>query len=375
MENKQEKQTQQFLEAINKTTIDGFWALNTQGIIVEVNDAFCLMTGYSRKELVGMTIGNLDTIESFDITAARIERIVTNGSESFETRHRRKDGTTFPIEISATWMTSNGGRLICFGPDITERKQTENRIRHLQKSESLDRMAGAMAHHYNNLLTSVMGNLEMAMEALPKNSRITSNLKGAMQAAERISKLGTTMRIYLGQTHPSQKRLNLSETCRNAVSTHLPDFPSWILLETNFFEPGPMIRANTDEIGQLLKILLNNAREAIGDQPGTIYVSTCEVLAGKITGTLRLPVDFRPEGSDFACIRIQDTGPGIPEKNLEKIFDPFYSTKFVGRGLGLPIALGTIKSLGGCITVTADAGSGPVFQIFIPISDKPVQGD
>ncbi len=372
---KQEKQTQQFLEAINKTTIDGFFALNTQGTIVEVNDAFCRMTGYSRNELVGMAIGKLDAIESFDITAARIERIVTHGSESFETRHRRKDGTIFPIEISATWMTSNGGRLICFGRDITERKQTEKRIRHLQKSESLGRMAGAMAHHYNNLLTSVMGNLEIAMEKLPKDSGITSNLKMAMQAAERISKLGTTMLAYLGQTHPSQKRLNLSETCRNAVSRQLPDFPSWISLETNFPEPGPMIRANSDEIRQVLKILLNNAREAIGEQPGTVYVSIGEVPAGEIPETSRHPVDFQSEGSDFACIRIQNTGPGISEKNLEKIFDPFYSTKFVGRGLGLSIALGTIKSLGGCITVTSNAGSGPVFQIFLPISDNPVPGD
>jgi len=249
-----------------------------------------------------------------------------------------------------------------------ERFQAENRIRHLQKSESLGRMAGAMAHHYNNLLTSVMGNLEMAMQDLPKNSGVAENLEQAMQAADRISKLGATMLAYLGQTPTSRKRLDLSEICRHTASSAMEDIPSWILLETNYSVPGPVIQADAGEIHQILKILISNAKEAIGDRPGTIRLSIHQAFQEKIPAAQRYPVDFHPGRTEFACIRIQDTGPGIPDKNIEKIFDPFYSTKFTGRGLGLPIALGTVKSLGGCITVTAFPGSGTVFQIFLPVS-------
>ena len=250
-----------------------------------------------------------------------------------------------------------------------ERIQAEKRIRHLQKSESLGRMAGAMAHHYNNLLTSVMGNLEMALEDLPKNSGgVAENLKQAMQAAQRISELGSTMLAYLGQTHTSRQRLDLTETCRNAVSASMATIPSWISLETDCPLPGPVIRADSGEIEQILKILITNAREAIGDQPGTIRLTIGQVLSEKIPATHRYPMDFHPGRTEFACIRIQDTGTGIPDKDLEKIFDPFYSTKFTGRGLGLPIALGTVKSLGGCITVTASPESGLVFRVFVPVS-------
>jgi PAS domain S-box-containing protein len=368
---KKETQARQYLETILKTTADGFWVLDTQGNIIEANDAFCKMTGYTKGSLLEMTINDLDDIESPEETAARVERILTHGSEFFETRHRRRDGTTFPIEVSVTWMASGGERLVCFGRDITERKQAEKRILHLQKTESLGRMAGAMAHHYNNLLTTVMGNLELAMYDVPGDSRVTGNLEQAMQAAQRISKLGATMLAYLGQTNTPRERLDLSETCRTAVSAFQAEMPPQIFLKTDFPEPGPVILANAGRIRQILEIFVTNAREAMEKRKGTIILDIRTVLPRDITSKHRYPIDFHPGSSACACIRIQDSGPGIPKNDLEKIFDPFYSTKFTGRGLGLPIALGTVKSLGGCITVSTTPGSGSVFQVFLPaISDK-----
>jgi signal transduction histidine kinase len=281
------------------------------------------------------------------------------------------------MEVSTTWLPSEDGRLICFGRDITERKQSEKRIRHLQKSESLGRMAGAMAHHYNNLLTSLMGNLEMAMEDLPEDHAVSGNLKMTMQAAERISKLGTTMLAYLGQTHTPRKPLDLSDTCRNALREFRANIPPWIDLKIDFPDPGPIVRANAGEITQVLKNLVTNAREALEDAPGTIRLSIDKIPADNMPASHCFPMDFQPGAAVFACIRIQDSGPGIPENTLEKIFDPFYSTQFTGRGLGLPIALGTVKSLGGCITVmAAPSGTGTVFRVFIPVSnDEPFTTD
>jgi PAS domain S-box-containing protein len=252
-----------------------------------------------------------------------------------------------------------------------ERNHAEKRILHLQKTESLGRMAGAMAHHYNNLLTSVMGNLEMALEDIPEGDPIAGNLNQAMKAARRISDLGATMLAYLGQTNIPRKQLDLSEACRNVVSELQADIPTRIDLDIDFPDPGPVIRANAGEIGQILKILITNAREAIGDRSGSIDLRIYQVLSRELPAPQCHPMDFIPGKSDFACIRIQDSGPGIPETHLEKIFDPFYSTKFTGRGLGLPIALGTVKSLGGCITVATTPGSSTVFQVFMPVSQNP----
>jgi PAS domain S-box-containing protein len=248
-----------------------------------------------------------------------------------------------------------------------ERIQAEKRILYLQKTESLGRMAGAMAHHYNNLLTSVMGNLEMAMEDLPDHSPIAGNLEQAMQAAERISKLGGTMLAYLGQTHTPRRRLDLSKTCRTVVSEIQADIPSWIELKTDIPIPGPAVQANAGEIAQILKSLITNAREAMEDRPGVIDLSICRRHSEEIPSGHRHPLDFHPDGTDFACIRVHDSGSGIPENHMEKIFDPFFSTRFTGRGLGLPIVLGIVKSLSGCITVSSSPGSGTAFQVFIPV--------
>lgn len=111
--------------SVLQTTSDGFWMLNAKGKIIEVNAAFCAMTGYSRYEIIGMSVNDIDFAESVNETQARIERIIKNGSEIFETELHRKDGTVFPVEVSATFITEKGGIFVCFGRDLTLRKQNE----------------------------------------------------------------------------------------------------------------------------------------------------------------------------------------------------------------------------------------------------------
>ena len=114
-----------FLNTILQTSIDGFWVIDNQGRLSMVNDAYCRMTGYSHEEIIGLSIGDLDAEESQSETAARVERIIKNGSERFETHHRRKDGSVFSVEVSTTFLPENGGQLVCFCRDTTERHNAE----------------------------------------------------------------------------------------------------------------------------------------------------------------------------------------------------------------------------------------------------------
>ncbi|MBI9049439.1 MAG: PAS domain S-box protein [Anaerolineaceae bacterium] len=117
-----------FYQSILQTTKDGFWLLNTQGKFIDVNDAYCRMLGYTKEELLQLSIPDFDVVEDAELAAVHIQKIIQNGSDLFTARHRKKDGSIFDVEISATFLNIDGGRLICFCRDITERKQVEKAI-------------------------------------------------------------------------------------------------------------------------------------------------------------------------------------------------------------------------------------------------------
>jgi two-component system cell cycle sensor histidine kinase/response regulator CckA len=142
------RESEHYLRSVVETSGDGFWAVDRQGIIVEVNDAYCTMSGYTREEILGMNIGDLDVHESPAETAARIKRIIAGGSERFETHHRRKDGSFWPVEISVSWLDDYGGRFVCFGRDLTGRRRREEDIALLGRM--LDEAPAAITIHNND---------------------------------------------------------------------------------------------------------------------------------------------------------------------------------------------------------------------------------
>jgi len=131
------KAQERLLATILQTTVDGFWLVDMQKRINQVNDAYCAMSGYSREELLSLTVNDLDAVEISEKTSERMKRIVENGSELYETWHRRKDGTIFPLEISVTYLPEHGRRLVCFCRDITERKCAEEALRASENANAL----------------------------------------------------------------------------------------------------------------------------------------------------------------------------------------------------------------------------------------------
>ncbi len=259
--------------------------------------------------------------------------------------------------------------------DITERKEAEKKNaileaenHQLQKTESLGRMAGAIAHHFNNKLGAVIGNLEMAIDDLPGDTETVKILAKALQAAHMAAEVSGLMLTYLGQTVGTQTALDLAETCRQslpllqATNTHNPSF------KVDLPSPGPMIRANGNQIQQVLTNLITNAREAVEQNQGDIELIVKTVALTDIPETCRYPIDWRPEDTPYGCLEVSDTGCGIAEIDIDKLFDPFYSSKSNGRGLGLSVVLGIVKTHGGAVTVASEAGRGSTFRVFLPVS-------
>ncbi len=252
--------------------------------------------------------------------------------------------------------------------DITAQKQTEAKLRYLQKSESLGRMAGAVAHHFNNQLGVVMGNLELVLDDLPGEAVNRENLIAAMEAARKAADISLQMLSYLGQTAGQQTPIDLSAVCSQSLSFFQSATRKGTPVNADFPDAKIFVRADAVQIQQVLTNLLTNAQESVSDNQGAIGLGIRTVSQKDIPASNRFPLDWQPQDILYACLAVSDTGCGIPGKNIEKLFDPFFSTKFTGRGMGLAVTMGIVKNHGGCITVDSEPGSGSVFRVYLPLS-------
>jgi signal transduction histidine kinase len=251
-----------------------------------------------------------------------------------------------------------------------ERFKLEVQNRQLQKAESLGRMAGAIAHHFNNQLMTVMLNLEVGMKGLPRNARPYDNLGEAMQAARKASEVSRLMMTYLGQTNVQLELLDLAEACLRGLPMFRAAAPQGVVWDVDLPAPGPVVQANANQIHQVLTNLLTNAWEASNGGRSAIRLSVKEVAAANIPAAKRFPVDFQLKEDAYACLEVADKGCGMKPHELEKLFDPFFTSKFTGRGLGLPVVLGIVRAHQGAVTVESEPGQGSVFRVFLPLSTE-----
>ena len=365
------------------------------GSILDVNPAATRLYGFNREEFLRMTATDVSAEPEKTASAVR-----DPGPFIPLRYHRRKDGSVFPVEFTANSFESRGRTaIIAAARDITDRRQAEAKReklevlnRQLQKAESLGRMAGAIAHHFNNQLQAVMGYLELAMDGSSGNTALREDLTEAMQAAGRGAEVSRMMLVYLGQTTGKRAPMDLSEACGSGLRLLQAVMPKNILMETDLPAPGPAIRANANQIQQVLTNLITNAWESMPEDGGAIRLTVKTVSAEEIPKAHRFPIDWRPRDESYACLEVADPGCGIEEQDLEKLFDPFFSTKFTGRGLGLPVVVGIAGAHGGLVTVESHVGgqrtegggrrtegggqgsegSGSVFRVFFPLTVEEV---
>ena len=300
-----------------------------------------------------------------------MQALRSEGNWSGELKAEKKDGSLFDVQVSAAVVFDETGTPIAMTStsiDITECKAIEVQTRLFQKIEGLGRMAGAIAHSFNNQLQVVIGNLEIAMEDLPQAVCPDENLSLAMQAARKAAEVSRLMLVYLGQTSGKYEPMDLSEICRQNIPLLQSAIPKGILLKTDFPFSCPVTSASALQIQQILINLITNARESIADEGGgTIHLTVKTVFHKHIPTANRIPLDWHPRNISYACLEVSDTGCGISKQDIEKIFDPFFTTKFIGRGMGLSVVGGMVKAHGGGITVDSEPGQGSVFRIYLPV--------
>jgi two-component system, cell cycle sensor histidine kinase and response regulator CckA len=224
-------------------------------------------------------------------------------------------------------------------------------------------MAGAIAHYYNNLMMVVLGNLELAADETSDPALVTTSVTEALRASHQAAAMGRMMLTYLGQTMGKREPVELAAVCRSALAELSAGLSHNARLEVPL--EGLVVSADAAQVKQVLSNLVINANEALGERPGDLIVTVAAVPASAIPEMV--PAGWTPKAGIYACLSVADTGCGMGSDALEKIFEPFFSTKFIGRGLGLAMVLGIVKAHDEAIGVQCRPGAGAVFRVFLPL--------
>ena len=337
---------------------------NETGNILDVNAAAVSLYGYSREELLRM--------RNVDLSAepAATRRATLKGPTYIPVRyHHKKDGTVFPVEITATMLTQNGRPMhIPAIRDITERKQAEeereklqNQLLQSQKMESVGRLAGGVAHDFNNMLGVILGHAEMALERLDPPARLQICLEEIRKAAERSANLTRQLLAFARKQTIAPRLLDLNKTVDGMLLMLRRLIGEEIELVWKPAPTGCQVKVDPSQVDQILVNLCVNARDAI-DGTGTITLATERVV-------LESADCFGHEGfmpGDFVLLTVSDDGDGIAPEVLAHIFEPFFTTKGVGTGLGLATVYGIVKQNQGFIGVTSELDRGTLFKIYLP---------
>ena len=352
------------------------------GFILNANEAAAKFYGYSRAALRRMHLSEINTRSREELQVI-LKKIQEEKEKHFTASHRLADGSMRSVDVYTAAINTDKRQLnFAIIHDITDRVKAEAdrdrfeaQNRQLQKTESLSRMAGAIAHHINNQLQAVMISLELLDETADehqKPTRIRSIISTAIRSAEKAAEVSSLLLTYLARVPVTFEPLDLAATCSKAQPVWLVSKPKNVDFQIELPESGPVIHSNASQIQLLVTNLLTNAWEACENSPGSVTLTITTVDKEAIVPTFRYPVDFTPSDQQYACIAVADSGCGIQEQMFDQIFDPFFSTKFTGRGMGLPVALGIIRAHHGAITVESLAGRGSTFRVYLPISEKVV---
>jgi PAS domain S-box-containing protein len=290
------------------------------------------------------------------------------------------DGRSLVLEMSGQLWRPGGKPLevICIGRDVTSRKQAEEKRLALerkmldaQKLESLGVLASGIAHDFNNMLTVVLGNAALAQSSFPENSSALTHLDHIQKTSLQAAELCKQLLAYSGKGRFLIQRLNL-----NAVIDDM-----WPLLEISVSKkatlqftaesPLPDMDADPSQLRQILMNLVINASEALEERPGLITIRTSVTKADAASLAPLHPAAPEVAEGDFVILEVADTGCGMTPETQAKILDPFFTTKFVGRGLGLAAVLGVVRAHAGTLQIQSEPGRGSTFRILLPLSKTP----
>lgn len=297
-------------------------------------------------------------------------------------RYQRTNGKYAFVADRAFVARNNDGttrRILGVMQDVTQkieieehRRNLESQIQQAQKLESLGVLAGGIAHDFNNLLMGILGNSDLLRNELSSTSSAIPYVEHIQETTMRAADLCKQMLAYSGKGKFVIKTFSLNELVEDMVRLLEVSISKSAILNFNLSEYVPAIEGDLTQIRQVVMNLVTNASEAIGEKSGIITITT-GVMEADSDYLAETFLDEKLAEGFYAYLEVSDTGCGMDQETLAKIFDPFFSTKFSGRGLGLAAVLGIMRGHQGAFKVYSQVGKGTTMKVLIPCTDQPLE--
>lgn len=361
------KSEENFREAFEHAPV-GIAITELEGRFIHVNDAYCDMLGYSREELLchEMSFQKLTHPEDIGENLEAFNRLLSSEIPAFflEKRYIRKDGRIIWVRASVTLrrdVTGNPVQAVAIIEDITVRKETEEQLRQSQKMEAIGRLAGGVAHEFNNMLNVILGYSEMLGSQLTEESPLHKYAREIGKAARRSAEITGKLLAYSRKQAIQPKVIDLNENIWNQKIMLTRLIGEAIQID---FQPGAdlwPVRIDPSQVDQIMTNLAVNSRDAIPGT-GTVTINTRNIHLDQPD----TPPDLPP--GDYVKLTFRDNGIGMDKAVQEKIFEPYFTTKDVGKGtgLGLSTVYGIVKQNSGAIEVLSKPGEGTTFAVYFP---------
>lgn len=353
----------------------GIALTDSDGYVLEVNEAFAQMLGYLPNDLVGIHFSTITHPDERADGAEFVERArMQTDSKSrawFEKRYLHRDGSTVWVRLAVQLLHDEVGDpwlMTAVVQNITDVKQLEDQLRHGQKMEAIGRLAGGLAHDFNNLLTVINGYSDLLVHQMHSEDPIRTRVEQIRRAGERAAGLTRQLLAFSRKQVIAPTVLDLNVLVADLEKMLARLIGEHIHVSTNLADDLRAIKADPSQLEQVIVNLVVNARDAM-PEGGHLTIATANVLIPR--------EDFRRYPSlasgPFILLSVTDTGHGIDEETRQHIFEPFFTTKGAGKGVGLGLATtyGIVQQNGGVIELVSEVGRGATFKVLLPATDEP----
>ncbi len=357
--------------AVFESMRDPILVLDLQRRIVDLNKSMRDLLKIEENRVVGKSISSV-----WNDIPADLRLNGEASTQNFRYSTVGDEDTSLQFEVHVSPICDSHGRetgvtlVLC---DVTATKRLERQKREVtqqlavaQKDRSLNDMAAGIAHQYNNLLTRILGFNRLAMDQFPEDECLLEPLSHVERAAEQAIALTSQMRSYSGNTIQKHNAINICELIFSSRSLLEDTLGTACTLNLDLQSDIATIDGNESQLTQLILNLLENSREAMGQSGGEVTIRSAERVfsADDAVNSNGSSIEI---GDPCVCVDVVDTGCGIDPTIESRVFDPFFSTKFVGRGLGLSTALGIVRTHDGAITLNSESGTGTTVCVILPI--------